>query len=97
MGIPSVLIRAIILTHCHADHDAGTFNKLLGYIKYVFIFYNFIIFKDENRIELITTRTIMSSFLRKYTALSGMSIDELKDLFVFRPVTLGTLINIYGC
>jgi glyoxylase-like metal-dependent hydrolase (beta-lactamase superfamily II) len=31
MGIPSVLICAIILTHCHADHDAGTFNKILGF------------------------------------------------------------------
>lgn len=29
MGIPSVLIHAIIITHCHADHDAGTFNKIL--------------------------------------------------------------------
>lgn len=29
MGIPSVLIHGIIITHCHADHDAGTFTKLL--------------------------------------------------------------------
>ena len=25
MGIPSYLIRYIILTHCHGDHDAGNF------------------------------------------------------------------------
>lgn len=29
MGIPSVLIHAIIITHCHADHDSGTFTKVL--------------------------------------------------------------------
>ena len=40
MGIPSNLICAIILTHCHADHDAGTFNKLLG-------FYIFFLFKQK--------------------------------------------------
>ncbi|KAL4474591.1 hypothetical protein ABPG73_016094 [Tetrahymena malaccensis] len=80
MGIPSVLIHGIIITHCHADHDAGTFTKLL----------------DDSRVEVITTRTIMNSFLRKYSALSGMGIEELKHLFIFRPVTLGTSINIYG-
>lgn len=80
MGIPSVLIHAIIITHCHADHDAGTFTKLL----------------DNSRIEVITTRTIMGSFLRKYSALSGMGIEELKHLFIFRPVILGTPLNIYG-
>ncbi|EGR27820.1 hypothetical protein IMG5_188460 [Ichthyophthirius multifiliis] len=81
MGIPSVSICTIILTHCHADHDAGTFNKIL----------------DQSRIELITTRSIMNSFMRKYTALSGMGMEELKDLFFFRPVTLGTFLNIHGC
>ena len=25
LGIPSAIIMAIIITHCHADHDAGTF------------------------------------------------------------------------
>lgn len=28
-GIPPSLIEKIILTHCHADHDAGTFHKLV--------------------------------------------------------------------
>jgi len=80
MGIPSALIHAIIITHCHADHDAGTFTKLL----------------DDCRVEVITTRTIMASFLRKYSALSGMGNEELKHLFIFRPVTLGITLNIYG-
>ncbi len=28
-GIPSNLIRGVIISHCHADHDAGTFHKIL--------------------------------------------------------------------
>ena len=24
-GIPSTLIEGVIISHCHADHDAGTF------------------------------------------------------------------------
>jgi len=49
-GIPPALIEAIILTHCHADHDAGTFQKIL----------------TEGKVTLITTPTIMASFVRKY-------------------------------
>jgi glyoxylase-like metal-dependent hydrolase (beta-lactamase superfamily II) len=29
MGIPSFLIGWVIITHCHADHDAGAFQKIL--------------------------------------------------------------------
>lgn len=29
LGIPSVIIVGIIITHCHADHDAGAFHKVL--------------------------------------------------------------------
>jgi metal-dependent hydrolase (beta-lactamase superfamily II) len=57
MGIPSIYICAVIISHCHADHDAGIFHKIL----------------DDTRVEIITTRTIMNSFLRKYEAISGMS------------------------
>lgn len=46
--------------------------------------------------QVITTRTIMNSFLRKYSAVSGIAIEELKHLFIFRPVTIGTTLNIYG-
>lgn len=28
-GIPHSLIEAVIVTHCHADHDAGAFQKIL--------------------------------------------------------------------
>jgi hypothetical protein len=38
----------------------------------------------------------MSSFLRKYSAASGMGIEALKRLFIFRPAIIGTTLNIYG-
>jgi glyoxylase-like metal-dependent hydrolase (beta-lactamase superfamily II) len=28
-GIPPNIIDKIIITHCHADHDAGSFQKIL--------------------------------------------------------------------
>ena len=28
-GIPASLLTKLVLTHCHADHDAGTFHKLI--------------------------------------------------------------------
>ena len=49
LGIPPRAIRALILTHAHADHDAGTFQKII----------------TEGVIDIMTTPTIMSSFLRK--------------------------------
>lgn len=51
-GIPPNLIEKIVLTHCHADHDAGTFHKLV----------------ESQPIEFLTTKTIMKSFIRKYSA-----------------------------
>ena len=89
MGIPSILICAVIISHCHADHDAGTFHKIL----------------DDTRVEIITTRTIMNSFLRKYSAMSNIDIDSLRRLFIFRyifiiiyyrPAIIGIPLNIYG-
>ena len=48
-GISSRKITHVILTHCHADHDAGTFQKILL----------------EQRVTVMTTKTIMASFIRK--------------------------------
>ena len=79
-GIPSALIEAVILTHCHADHDAGTFQKIL----------------TEGRVTLITTPTIMASFVRKYSALSGLEADFLLRIFEFRPVCIGSHMRIRG-
>lgn len=66
-------IDSIILTHCHADHDAGTFQKIL----------------EEGKITLYTTETILASFVRKYSALSNVESADLRKLFNFQPIKIG--------
>jgi CRP-like cAMP-binding protein/phosphoribosyl 1,2-cyclic phosphodiesterase len=73
-------IDSIILTHCHADHDAGTFQKIL----------------EEGKITIYTTRTVMSSFLEKYSAFADVSQEFLQKLFDFRPVKVGEPFFIHG-
>lgn len=80
LGVPSRLIHGIVLTHCHADHDAGCFQALL----------------EEGKLEVFTTEVIMGSFLRKYSAISGLSAQFISQLFEYRPVVVGDLINVYG-
>lgn len=79
-GVPPKLIDGIILTHCHADHDAGTFQKLL----------------EEQRLTLYTTPLIVGSFLRKYGALSGLGEDFLRRTFSFQPVRIGAPVHVRG-
>lgn len=67
------LINTIILTHCHADHDAGTFQKIL----------------EEDRITIYSTETVMFSFIRKYNALTRIPVKEMYELFDFVPVVIG--------
>jgi len=74
------LIDSIILTHCHADHDAGTFQKIL----------------EEFRVTIYTTPTVMQSFLRKYSALTRIPASRLMEMFDFHPVTIHQPINIHG-
>lgn len=78
-GLMPKIIDGVILTHCHADHDSGVLAKLL----------------EEGRVRLYTTPTILASFLRKYSALSGIPMDTLRRTFSFCPVTIGapTVIN----
>ena len=73
-------IDSIILTHCHADHDAGTFQKIM----------------EESRITVYSTRTVMESFLRKYSALSQESTEYLSRLFNFQPIYLEKPFFIHG-
>jgi CRP-like cAMP-binding protein len=73
-------IDSIILTHCHADHDAGTFQKIL----------------EEGRVTVYSTETVMMSFLRKYSALSAMPVTYLMKLFNFHPVRVGEPVFIHG-
>lgn len=73
-------IYSIILTHCHADHDAGTFQKIL----------------EEGKVTIYTTVTIMDSFIRKYHSLTQIPIKELYSLFDFVPVIIGRSYLING-
>ncbi|MFP4011627.1 MAG: cAMP/cGMP-dependent 3',5'-cyclic-AMP/GMP phosphodiesterase [Spirochaetaceae bacterium] len=73
-------IDSIILTHCHADHDAGTFQKIL----------------EESRVTIYTTPTIMQSFLTKYAAFSGESPRYLRRLFTYHPVYVGRSFYLHG-
>jgi CRP-like cAMP-binding protein len=65
------LIDSVILTHCHADHDAGTMQKIL----------------EEGKVSVYSTPTVMGSFLRKYGSLTGEAPRYLEKLFTFHPVT----------
>eukprot|EP00808_Paulinella_micropora_P015650 g36229.t1 len=79
-GINPRLMRGVILTHCHADHDAGTFQKIL----------------EEGRVVVMTTQIIMDSFLRKYSAVSGRPVEWLRKLFLFRPMIVGEEHSVFG-
>lgn len=61
-GISANLVDKLILTHCHADHDAGTLHKLI----------------ESNPVEFITTKTIMNSFIRKFAAQCNILPFELE-------------------
>lgn len=73
LGIPARFIEGVILTHCHADHDAGTFQKIL----------------QERSVRMLTTRTIFDSFIRKYGAISGFDAEFLKTLVSYSQVKIG--------
>jgi len=72
-NVASKLIEGVVVTHCHADHDGGAFQKIL----------------EEGRVGVYTTPTILGSFLRKYSALSEIDPNVLRRTFRFRPVTIG--------
>jgi CRP-like cAMP-binding protein len=74
------LIDSIILTHCHADHDAGTLQKIL----------------EEGKITVYSTKTVMRSFLKKYSSLTDEPVSNLIRLFDFRPVYIGKPVFIHG-
>mmetsp|Transcript_14001 Transcript_14001/g.16995 ORF Transcript_14001/g.16995 Transcript_14001/m.16995 type:complete len:1107 (-) Transcript_14001:1162-4482(-) len=71
-GIQPKSITAIILTHCHADHDAGTFQKMIR----------------DDKVDLMTSATVFESFTRKYSAVSGLSRSFIQKLVNFRPMFL---------
>jgi CRP-like cAMP-binding protein len=74
------LIEDLILTHCHADHDSGTVQKIL----------------EEGRIRVHTTETVMESFVAKYSALTSLRPADFRTLFEFQPIMIGTRTTIAG-
>ncbi len=74
------MINAVILTHCHGDHDAGVMQKILL----------------EGRVKLYTTPTVFSSFVRKISLLTGLSVMQLIDYIEFIPLAVGQAITING-
>ncbi|CAK9100667.1 5'-cGMP phosphodiesterase A (Cyclic GMP-binding protein A) (Phosphodiesterase 5) (DdPDE5) (Phosphodiesterase D) [Durusdinium trenchii] len=80
LGISARMIDSIVLTHCHSDHDAGTFRRLLF----------------DQQITMYTTRTIFESFLRKYSAITGFSQAFLSQLLVANHVRIGDDHFIHG-
>jgi CRP-like cAMP-binding protein len=73
-------IEAVLLTHCHADHDAGTLQKAL----------------EGGTVTLYTLPTVFASYRRKWSALSGIPDEDFAELFDFRPVKVGAPVDILG-
>jgi len=69
LGIDDVDVPSVLLTHCHADHDAGMIRAVL----------------HQRRIRLMTSRVIFESFLRKAKALTGCDIREYVDFVEINP------------
>jgi hypothetical protein len=78
--IDAGLIDSAILTHVHADHDAGILQKAV----------------EGGRVRLFTSPTIFGSWLRKWSALAGIPDAELRRLVDFHPVQVGRPVDVHG-
>ena len=79
-GIRPSTIVGIVLTHCHADHDAGAFQKIL----------------TGSPVCVLTTPTIYKSFIRKYAALSDLKASLLQHSHRYIPAIIGTPLRFQG-
>ena len=79
-GIRPRTIVGIILTHCHADHDAAAFQKVL----------------TGSRVVVITTPTIYNSFIRKYAAFASLSPALLRHCHRHKPAIIGEPMRFQG-
>ena len=79
-GIRPRMIVGIIITHCHADHDAGAFQKVL----------------TGSPVVVITTPTIYKSFIRKYAALSALSPALLRHSHRYKAAIIGQPLRFQG-
>jgi CRP-like cAMP-binding protein/ribonuclease BN (tRNA processing enzyme) len=69
LGIDDVDVPFVLLTHCHADHDAGMIRAVI----------------HQRRIRLMTSRVVFESFLRKAKAFSGCDIRHHLDFVEINP------------
>ena len=79
-NIDGRLVEDIVLTHCHADHDSGTLQKIL----------------QEGRVTIHTTPTVLNSFVSKYRSITNLSGQQFRQLFDYRPIPVGRPVNIGG-
>lgn len=79
-GIRPRTIVGIILTHTHADHDAGAFQKVL----------------TGSPVVVITTPTIYKSFIRKYAALASLSPALLRHSHRYKAAIIGQPLRFQG-
>jgi len=79
-GISPRRVDAILLTHCHADHDAGCLQRAL----------------QRERVQIITTHTILESFLRKSSAITGLPVERLAHIVDFVPIPVRKRIRLMG-
>ena len=79
-GITDKDISYIILSHVHSDHDSGLIEKIIS----------------GQRVQLITTRIIFESFLRKVQAISRFPRDVLEEFVDFLEVEVGEELKLPG-
>lgn len=51
---------------------------------------------EEGKITVYSTKTVMKSFLKKYSSLTNESVSYLINLFDFRPIYLGKPVFMHG-
>ncbi len=78
--VPPRSVDAVILTHCHADHDGGLLQRALL----------------ADRVRVYSTRTIYESFLRKAEAFTGLPAARFAAIVEFIPVKIGEHVAING-
>jgi CRP-like cAMP-binding protein/ribonuclease BN (tRNA processing enzyme) len=77
LGIHDVDVPSVLLTHCHADHDAGMIRAVI----------------HQRRLRLMTSRVVFGSFLRKTRALTGCDIRQHLDFVEINPGDTVTVEN----
>lgn len=78
--VPARAVDAVILTHCHADHDGGLLQRALL----------------ADRVRVYSTPTIYESFLRKAEAFTGLPAARFAAIIAFIPVKVGEPVAING-